>query len=34
MEDGQVGQSVRVVNPATRSTIIGTVAADGTVEIN
>lgn len=34
MEDGQTGQSIRIVNPATRSTLIGTVAANGTVEMN
>lgn len=34
MEDGQLGQSIRVVNTATRSTVTGTVAQDGTVEIN
>jgi flagella basal body P-ring formation protein FlgA len=34
LDDGQVGQSVRIINTATRSTIIGTVNADGTVEMN
>ena len=34
LEDGQAGQSVRVVNPDTRSTLVGTVATNGTVEIN
>ncbi len=34
LEDGQQGQSIRVVNPATRSTLTGTVTADGVVEMN
>ena len=34
LEDGQPGQSIRIVNPATRSTLVGTVAAGGTVEVN
>lgn len=34
LEDGAVGQSIRVINPATRSTIVGTIAAGGLVEIN
>lgn len=34
MEDGQIGQSIRVVNPSTRSTVIGTIAEGGIVEVN
>ena len=34
LDDGQQGQSIRVINPATRSTLTGTVAADGSVEVN
>jgi flagella basal body P-ring formation protein FlgA len=34
LEDGQTGQSIRIINPTTRSTITGTVAADGSVIIN
>lgn len=34
LEDGQKGQSIRIVNPATRSTLTGTVLSDSTVEVN
>ncbi len=34
LEDGQPGQSIRIVNPSTRSTLVGTVSAGGTVEVN
>jgi flagella basal body P-ring formation protein FlgA len=34
LEDGQLGQSIRIINPATRSTLLGTVAAGGVVEVN
>lgn len=34
LEDGQQGDSIRIVNPATRSTLTGTVTAAGTVEMN
>lgn len=34
LEDGQVGQNIRVINPATRSTIVGTIAEGGIVNIN
>ncbi|RYG61310.1 MAG: flagellar basal body P-ring formation protein FlgA [Alphaproteobacteria bacterium] len=34
LEDGQPGQSIRIVNPSTRSTLFGTVTAGGTVEVN
>ncbi|NBV54134.1 MAG: flagella basal body P-ring formation protein FlgA [Proteobacteria bacterium] len=34
LEDGQVGQTIKVLNPATRSTLIGTVHANNIVEIN
>lgn len=34
LEDGQRGESIRVMNPSTRSTILGTITAAGTVEIN
>lgn len=34
LEDGALGQSIRVINPTTRSTTTGVVAAGGTVEIN
>lgn len=34
LEDGQLGQSIKVLNPATRSTLIGTVHANNVVEIN
>lgn len=34
LEDGQLGQSIRIVNPSTRSTLTGTVRAGGQVEVN
>lgn len=34
LEDGQQGDSIRVLNPATRSTLTGTVTAAGTIEMN
>lgn len=34
LEDGQLGQSIRVINPATRSTILGTVTGNAAVAIN
>lgn len=34
LEDGTVGQAVRVLNPATRTTLTGRVAEDGTVDVN
>lgn len=34
LEDGQIGQTIRIVNPATRATLMGTVAQGGTVEVN
>lgn len=34
LDDGQAGQTIRVVNAATRSTVRGTVTATGTVEMN
>jgi flagellar basal body P-ring formation protein FlgA len=34
LEDGQQGDSIRIVNPATRSTLTGTVKTDGVVEVN
>ncbi len=34
LEDGQQGQAIRIVNPATRSTLTGTVQTDGVVEVN
>ncbi|PZP38924.1 MAG: flagella basal body P-ring formation protein FlgA [Pseudomonas fluorescens] len=34
LEDGQAGQTIRLINPATRSSITGTVTRDGSVEVN
>lgn len=34
LEDGAVGQSVRVLNPATRTTLSGRVSEDGSVQVN
>lgn len=34
LEDGQPGQSIRIVNPSTRSTLVGVVGANGEVEVN
>lgn len=34
LEDGQLGQSIRLINPATRSTILGTVTGNAAVEVN
>ncbi len=34
LEDGALGQSIRVINPTTRATLVGTVAAGAVVEVN
>jgi len=34
LQDGQLGQSIKVLNPDTRTTIVGTVQAPGVVQIN
>ena len=34
LHDGAVGQSLRLLNPDTRATLVGTVGADGQVTIN
>lgn len=34
LEDGKLGQSIRVINPTTRTTIVGTIAEGGVVEVN
>lgn len=34
LEDGQIGQTIKVINPATRTTLAGTVRENGVVEIN
>lgn len=34
LEDGQQGQTIRIVNPSTRSTLTGTVMSDSTVHVN
>lgn len=34
LEDGQAGQTIRIVNPSTRSTLNGVVGKDGSVEVN
>jgi flagellar basal body P-ring formation protein FlgA len=34
LEDGQVGQSIRVLNPGTRTTLVGIVGKDNVVEVN
>jgi len=34
LEDGALGQSIKVLNPATRATLVGTVRAAGVVGVN
>lgn len=34
LEDGQIGQTIKVINPATRTTVAGVVKENGVVEIN
>jgi flagella basal body P-ring formation protein FlgA len=34
MEDGRLGQSIRVLNPSSRTTLVGTVQPNGVVEID
>ena len=34
LEDGALGQSIKVTNPATRTSLMGTVSAAGIVDIN
>lgn len=34
LQDGAVGQSIKVLNPATRATLVGTIASNNTVDIN
>ncbi|MBI1308370.1 MAG: flagellar basal body P-ring formation protein FlgA [Proteobacteria bacterium] len=34
LQDGTIGQSIKVLNPSTRTTLVGIVAANATVDIN